>query len=492
MELKIKSSDWSAGIPVAMLNRKTARKLGVHPGDRITIKRLNKSQREISTIIDTVQGRMKEEYLGVTEEIKKELSLREGEKVEVFILPTTESINLIKKKLSGDKLKKEEIKKIISDISTNVLSEAEIAVFISAMYEKGMDFQETVGLIEAILLTGKIMKFGGRCVVDKHCIGGIAGNRTTPIVVAICAAAGLTFPKTSSRAITSAAGTADCIEVLAPVDLPMQKVEKIVKKVGACLTWGGSLEMVPADSKIIQIEKTLKIDPPAQLLASIMSKKLASGSKYILIDIPYGEGAKVTKRKAIKLKKKFEKLGEHFKLKLKAVLTHANEPIGRGVGPALEIMDVLKVLMIDKEAPKDLEEKSIFLAGKILELSGKVKKEKGEEFSRVLLYSGRAYKKFEEIIKAQGGKVVMPEFSKIKREIYSGKSGEIKEIKNKEINSLARVAGCPQDKFAGVYLHHHVGDKIKKGDKILTIYAESHPRIKGALKYYQKSDPIKI
>jgi len=155
-------------------------------------------------------------------------------------------------------------------------------------------------------------------------------------------------------------------------------------------------------------------------------------------------------------------------------------------------MDVLKVLMIDKEAPKDLEEKSIFLAGKILELSGKVKKEKGEEFSRVLLYSGRAYKKFEEIIKAQGGKVVMPEFSKIKREIYSGKSGEIKEIKNKEINSLARVAGCPQDKFAGVYLHHHVGDKIKKGDKILTIYAESHPRIKGALKYYQKSDPIKI
>ncbi|MDP3966548.1 MAG: thymidine phosphorylase [archaeon] len=492
MELKVKSSKWSAGIPVAMLNRKTARELGVHPGDRITIKKLSRKKEEISTIIDTVERGIKDWEIGVTDEIKKDLSLREREKVEVFILPTTESVSLIKKKLSGEKLKKWEIKKIISDVSANVLSEAEIAVFISAMYEKGMDFHETIGLIEAILETGKVMKFHKKYVVDKHCIGGIAGNRTTPIVVSICASAGLTFPKTSSRAITSAAGTADCIEVLAPVDISMEKLEKIVNKVGACLSWGGSLEIVPADSKIIQIEKTLKIDPPAQLLASIMSKKLASGSKYILIDIPYGEGAKVTKGKGIKLKRKFEELGEYFKLKIKAVLTRADEPIGNGVGPALEIVDVLKVLMVEKDSPKDLEKKSIFLAGEILELSGRVKRGKGEDFARALLYSKSAFKKFNEIINAQGGKVFMPKLSKIKKDIFSDKSGKIRAVRNKEINSLARVAGCPQDKFAGVYLHCHIGDKVKKGDKILTIYAESHPRLEEAVKYYHKIRPIRV
>ncbi|MCR4327209.1 MAG: thymidine phosphorylase [Nanoarchaeota archaeon] len=491
MELKVKSSNWSAGIPVAMLNYKTARELGVHPGDRITIKRLKKPKQEISTIVDTVEKGVRKGYINVTNEIKKELSLNKGETVEVFILPTTESVNFVKKKLSGERLKKEEIKMIIKDISSNVLSESEIAVFISAMYEKGMDFSETIGLIEAILETGKVMKFNKKNIVDKHCIGGIAGNRTTPIIVSICASAGLTFPKTSSRAITSAAGTADCIEVLSPVDISMEKLQKIVNKVGACLSWGGSLEMVPADSKIIQIEKTLKIDPPAQLLASIMSKKLASGSKYILIDIPYGKGAKVTKRKGIKLKRKFEEIGEHFKLKVKVVLTKANGPIGEGVGPALEIIDVLKVLRLEKSAPKDLEEKSIFLAGKIFELSGKVKKN-GEDLARSLLYSGKAYKKFTEIIKAQGGKVFMPTPSKIKKEVYAVKSGKIKEVKNKEINSLARVAGCPEDKFAGVTLHCRIGSHVKKGDKILTIYAESHPRLEEALKTYNKTCPIRI
>lgn len=491
MQLKIKSSSWSAGIPVAMLNKKNARELGVHPGDRITIKRLTRPKSEISTIVDTVKKGIPPGSIGVTDEIKRDLSLRDGEKVEIFILPTTDSINLVKKKLSGKRLEKNEIKKIISDVSGNVLSEAEIAVFISGMYEQGMDFKETIGLIEAILETGKIMKFKGKYIVDKHCIGGIAGNRTTPIVVSICASAGLTFPKTSSRAITSAAGTADCIEVLAPVDISMEKLQKIVNKTGACLSWGGSLEMVPADSKIIHIEKTLKIDPPAQLLASIMSKKLASGSKYILIDIPYGKGAKVTKRKGEKLKRKFEEIAQYFKLKIKVVLTKANGPIGNGVGPALEIIDVLKILKREADAPKDLEEKSIFLAGKILDLSGKFK-EKGEKIARNILYSGKAYTKFSEIIKAQGGKVFMPVTSKIKKEILSEKSGKVKLVKNKEINSLARVAGCPQDKFSGLILHCHAGSKIKKGDKVLTIYAESYPRLEEAVKYFNEIKPIVI
>jgi len=492
MEFKVKTSYWAAGTPVAMLNKKAAKRLGVHPGERIVIKTISRNSKEISTILDVVKKNLSEDEIFITEEIKKILSIEEGQRVRIFISPMTESISFIKKKLSGKKLKKEEIRKIISEIVDNSLSEPEISVFVSAMYENGMNFEETTYLVEAILSSGKKMSFREKYVVDKHSIGGIAGNRTTPVVVSICAATGLIFPKTSSRAITSAAGTADTIEVLSPVEFSMEQLKKIIKKVGAFLSWGGSLGMVPADSKIIQVEKILKIDPEAQLLASIISKKLAAGSKYVLIDVPYGKKAKVSKLKAKKLGRKFRKLGNYFNLKIKVVLTYAREPIGNGIGPALEIRDVLKVLKGERGLPKDLEEKCLFLAGEIFEMTEKTKKGDGKILAKEVLNSGKAYKKFGEIIRAQGGKIKEIHLSKIKEDFFAEKDGKIKSIDNLEINLLARVAGCPIDKYAGIYLHHHVGEKVKKGEKILTIYAESKSRLVEAIKYYKEKMPVKI
>jgi AMP phosphorylase len=344
MELKIKKSDWSTGIPVAMVNLKVARELGVHPGDRILIKTLSKKEKSMVTIIDVTTKFTDSKHLLVSSDIKKRLNLKENQRVEIKYSKDPDSVLFIKSKIDGAELTEKEIKTIISDAVNNSLNEAELAVFVSAMYEKGMTKKETISLVNAILESGTTLKFRQKYVADKHCIGGIAGNRTTPLVVAICAAAGLTMPKTSSRAITSAAGTADCVESIAPVEFTMEEIKKIVGKTGACLAWGGSLGMVPADSKIIKVEKMLKIDPVAQLLASIMSKKLAVGSKYILIDIPYGKNAKVSKSKGLFLKKKFEELGKHFEVYLKVVLTHTDEPIGKGVGPALEMIDIMNIL----------------------------------------------------------------------------------------------------------------------------------------------------
>ncbi len=492
MEFKVKTSYWAAGIPVVMLNKKAAKKLGVHPGERILIKTISKNSKEISTILDITKKNLNEDEIFVTEEIKKILSIKENQRVRIFISPTTDVISFIKKKLSGKRLTKEEVKEIISHIVSNSLSEPEISVFVSAMYKNGMSFEETTYLVEAILFSGKRMSFRNKYVVDKHSIGGIAGNRTTPIVVAICAAAGLIFPKTSSRAITSASGTADTIEVLSPVEFSIDQLKKIIKKVGAFLSWGGAVGMVPADSKIIQVEKKLKIDPEAQLLASIISKKLAAGSKYVLIDIPYGKKAKVSKLKAKRLERKFKKLGSYFNLKVSVVLTSAREPIGNGIGPALEIRDVLRVLKRERNLPKDLEKKGLFLAGEILEITKKSKKGEGKILAKKILDSGKAYKKFSEIIRAQGGKIKEIHLSKIKEDFFVKKEGKIKSIDNLEINLLARVAGCPIDKYAGVYLHHHVGEKVKKGEKILTIYAESKSRLEEAIKYYKEKKPVII
>ena len=316
MDLKIKFLKWSAGLPVAMLHTKTAENLGVHTKDRILIKTISKNPKKVSTIIDTIENTLLDKNeIAVSSELKKILNLKQGEKVRVSLSPTSKSLGFIKKKINGNVFSKREINEIIKDVVNNSLSEAEIALFISGMYQKGMTMQETIFLIQAISNMGNKLKFKNKFVVDKHSVGGIAGNRTSPIVVSICASAGLIMPKTSSRAITSAAGTADVLETICSVEFPMSKLKKIIQKTNACLVWGGALGIVPADSKIIKIERVLGIDPEAQLLASIMSKKIAMGAKYILIDIPYGKTAKVTKEKALKLKKKFEYLGKYFKKK---------------------------------------------------------------------------------------------------------------------------------------------------------------------------------
>ncbi|MBD3247211.1 thymidine phosphorylase [Candidatus Pacearchaeota archaeon] len=494
MKLKIKLLSWSAGIPVAMLRETTANKIGVHPQDRILI-RIN-GHKKFTTIVDTVKkGLLKEDEIAVTSEMVNILKLKKSQVVDIELAPIPQSLDFIKKKLHKKTLSKQEIFTIIRDIVSNSLSEAEIALFVVSMYKYGMSMNEIYYLIEAIQETGKKLKLNRKYIVDKHSIGGVAGNRTTPLIVSICAAAGLTIPKSSSRAITSAAGTADTIETIAKVDFPMKKLRKIVLKTNGCMIWGGALGVVPADSKIIHIEKQLKIDPEAQLLASIMSKKLALGSKYIVIDIPYGKSAKVNKKKALELKDKFEKIAKHFNKKMKVVLTDGKQPIGTGIGPALELKDVIKVLDPTKKGPKDLEDKSTMLAGVLFELTKKVKKGKGQELARKMISSGKAFEKFKEIIKAQKGKPKdmnkIPE-AKFKKTVLSLKKGKVVSIDNKKINTMARIAGCPKDKYAGLKIKVLVNDKIDKKDPVLTIYSETISRLNEALNYYKKARPILI
>jgi len=494
MRLKVKFLKWSAGTPVVILHKDTALNLGVHIEEtsRISIKKLNYSQ-EIIAVANIIGGTIKKNEIMVSSEIKERLNLKENQIVEVNLAESSFSLNLIKKKLNNKKLSQKDIEKIISDIVKNNLSEAEISLFVSSMYKYGMDIHETINLIKAILKFGKILRAGNYSLADKHSIGGIPGNRTTPIVVSICSAAGLIMPKSSSRAITSAAGTADVIEVLARVEFSIPELKKILKKVGAFLVWEGNKTMVPADSKIIRIEKKLNIDPESQLLASIMSKKIAAGSKYILIDIPYGKTAKVNKSKALSLKRKFEYIGKYFKKKLKVVLTDGSQPIGNGIGPALEMADVLKVLDPSQFGPKDLKNKAIFLAGQLLELANKVKKGQGKKKAEEILSSGQAFNKFKEIIEAQGGSIPKKLiFGEYKHDILSSKSGRVIEINNYFINLLARSAGCPLDKYSGVYLYVHKGDKVKNNQKILTIYAQSKLRLKEAINFYKENEIIKI
>lgn len=487
MRLKVKILKISAGRPVAILHRQFAENTSIHVDDRIFIEKENK---KLAAVVDIAVGILKEDEIALSSEIIKPMNLKENDSVNIEIAPKPESLEYIHKKLSCKKLSKEEIKEIIKDITKNNLTEAEIAYFIAGVYRCGMNMRETAELTESIITTGKRLNLKGK-IADKHSIGGIPG-RTTPIIVSICACTGLIIPKTSSRAITTPAGTADCLETICKVDFSISEIKKIIKKTNACLVWGGSLNLAPADDKIIQVERLLNLDPESQLLASIIAKKIAVGSKYVLIDIPCGKNAKVTRSEAIQLDKKFKELGKYFNIKIGCSIKETPEPLGNGIGPALEMRDVIKVLTSQDDCYK-LKSRSLELSGQLLELTGKAKKNQGLVLARKILESGKALQKFKQIIKAQNGNINAcfnkPKFS---HNIISEKSGMLKEIKIKDINTVARMAGCPLSKFAGIYLYKHLNEKIHKGEKLLTIYSESEAELKEAIKHYNKSKPILI
>jgi len=488
MELKVKKFGIKTSKPIAFIQEEDAARLGIHSGERISIESNGKT---LVAVTDTIKGVLEPGEIALSQDLVKKLNVKSNKIIHVTMSPSPKSASIIQKKLECKPYTKKELKKIISDIVSNKLSEIEIAYFISGVSHCGMTLDETTFLTEAIFETGKKLTWKSGKIADKHSIGGVPGNRTTPIIVAICAAAGVKMPKTSSRAITSAAGTADTIETIAKVDYSEEELKKIVNKVGACLIWGGSLGLAPADDKIIRVEKVLSLDPEPQLIASILAKKLATGSKYVLIDIPAGKGAKVSRKEAQKLKNKFLKIGKKLKLKIRVVVTDGSQPIGNGIGPVLEIKDILSVLRREN-SPKDLEKKSILLSGEIFEMVGKSKKGKGKILAKEILDSGKAFKKFEEIIEAQEGKFTYLKSSKFIQKIKSKKSGKVSQIDNKKISYLARLAGCPLDKASGLYLHKHKGEKIKKGEKILTIYSESKQKMKDSLNYLKEEKPIVI
>ena len=488
MKLRVKPFKLAAGRPVAFVHESDAAELKVYPSSRV---RIRSNGISCLAIVDIVSGLFKPGSIALSEEVLQVLPHARGGYVEVSFAERPESSMIIQKKIISKKYTEAELRTIVNDIVTNALTEAEISYFVSDVYRNSLSLQEIVYLTKAIAETGKRLKWHSSKIADKHSIGGIPGNRTTPIVVSICAAAGIIMPKTSSRAITSAAGTADVIESIARVDFKAEELQRIVRKTGACLAWGGALGLAPADDKLIRVEKMINLDPEAQLIASILAKKLAMGSTHVLIDIPYGLGAKVSLARAKKLVRKFQTMGRLLKLHIRTVLTEGSQPIGNGIGPILEIKDVIAVLRQENH-PIDLEKKSVFLAGHVLELMGKASPGAGQSKARAILASGAALRKFTEIIEAQHGTINHLPRAPLTKNIRATKSGTVVSIENRSINYLGRLAGSPEDKTAGLYLVKRVHDVVKKGDILFTIHSESSDKLAEAVRSLNHMVPMTI
>jgi thymidine phosphorylase len=410
--------------------------------------------------------------VGLPQPAFRRLGVAPGDYVEISHARPPRSLDAVRAKIHGETLTARMMADVVSDLAGHRLSDMEIAAFLSAC-ASFMTTEETLSLTEAMIAVGARLSWGDRRVVDKHSIGGIPGNRTSLIVTPIVAAHGLLIPKTSSRAITSPAGTADTMEVLARVDLDEDEMRTVVEQCRGCIVWGGRVNLSPADDVLISVERPLGIDTPEQMVASIMSKKVSAGSSHLVIDMPVGPSAKIRDAaSALRLRKLFEYVASHLGISIDVMTSDGSRPIGRGVGPVLETHDVLKVLGNDPDAPRDLFDKSVALAGRLLEIDPEVRGGRGEERARELVQTGAARRKLDEIIEAQGPSPCSPALGSMTYEITASRSGRVTAIDCLRIASIARLAGAPTDPGAGLLLLKDVGAQVRAGDPLYRIHGE--------------------
>jgi AMP phosphorylase len=489
MEFKVEPLQIKAGRYKVALNTQDAKELGVRSGDRVQLK----NHSYLTAIVETGDI-ISKGTVGVYQECCEKLGKVCPLTINIIPASRPSSIGFIKKMMDHQKLTQEEIFQIVQDIVRENLTEVELSAFVTTSYIYGLTADEIEWLTRAMIDTGEKIEFDAHPIMDKHSIGGVPGNKISLLVVPIVAANGLLIPKTSSRAITGAAGTADLMEVLAPVEFSTDEIKSITEKVGGIIAWGGATNIAPADDKLIRAEYPLSIDPRCQMLASIMAKKGAVGADCVVIDIPIGSGTKVPAMEdGKKLARDLIELGERLGMRVECAMTYGASPVGRTVGPAAEVKEAIKVLET-MEGPNSLIEKSTALAGILLEMGGAAARGQGKETAMETLRSGKAFTKLKEIIEAQGGNPNIThtdiKAGENRADLPSPADGYVIEFDNKRIVEIARIAGAPIDKGAGVWIHRKKGETVNKGDPLITIFADKSWKLTNALKSAEKDYPI--
>jgi thymidine phosphorylase len=462
---------------VAFLHRScpVVRAAGFQALAKVTVRANGQSIAAVLNVVDdeAIVGPLE---LGLSEEAFDRLGVAAGRDVTVEHAEPPPSIAALHRKIAGERLSRDDLVAVMRDIAAARYSKIELAAFVVATNQFELDRDEVLHLTEAMIAVGRRIDWRhdvlGGPVVDKHCIGGIPGNRSSMLVVPIVTAHGMLCPKTSSRAITSPAGTADTMEVLAEVELPLERLQQIVRETRGCLAWGGTADLSPADDILISVERPLAIDSPGQMVASILSKKIAAGSTHLVLDIPVGPSAKVRSMpEAQRLKKLFEYVAQRLGLQLDAVITDGRQPIGRGIGPVLEAHDVMQVLANHPDAPQDLRQKSLHLAGRVIEFDPDVRGGDGWRIARDILDSGRALAQMNAIIDAQGRRGAIPDPAPLTFEVTAAADGVVIGIDNLRLARIARLAGAPQVRDAGVWLARKLGDAVRQGELLYRLHA---------------------
>ena len=408
--------------------------------------------------------------IGLNKQAFNQLNLPEGANVTISLSNPAPSVASIKRKISGNVLYDSEYKAIIKDIVTKKYSNIDIASFLVST-GSFMTVQEVLALTEALIGDEVIHWDNENIVVDHHCLGGVPGNKTDIIITAIVAAYGLPIPKTASRSLTSCAGAADTFEVLANVDLDEKTLRKAITENRGAIIDHSRAPICAATKIISSVQRNVGFVKQEHIVASVIAIKIATGVSHLLIDIPVSPTSYIkSTNEALRIRKMIEYIGDMLNIQIDAVITDGSEPIGNGLGAVLEARDVMKVLRNKENAPQDLLEKSLFLAGRIIEFDPKVRGGQGYHIAKEILTSGRALEALNRIIYTQG-KSPQAQLGKLTREIIAQKSGIVETINNARINRIGVLAGAQQNSGAGLDLFKKVGDKVERGDVLYRVHA---------------------
>ncbi len=488
--LSSKCLDLDLGRYQVVLHDDDAETLGIHPQDRVRVARAGHS---VVAVVDTTTTVVSPGEIGLFPNTSLALEAKDDQDIRTRPAEKPESVRYIRKKMDGQELSTKEISSLVDDMVSGALTDVELAALVTSVQIHDMNLRETEDLTRRMVATGEIIEFDDDLVFDKHSIGGVPGNKITLLIVPIVAAAGLRIPKTSSRAITGAAGTSDVMEMFCNVHLNAEEIKSITNQVGGVMAWGGAVNLAPADDIIIRVEHPLSLDPRSLLLASVMAKKRAVSARHVVIDIPMGAGAKISNMEDAKsLARDFIDLGERLGMDVECAVTYGGQPVGKTVGPALEANEALAALK-GNDAPESFTKKSTAIAGILLEMGGLARRGHGQAMAQEILDDGRAYEKFCEIVQAQGGPEPQEQHvGEHTWSLVSESDGYVSRVQNKAIVGLARALGSPRVKGAGVVLHKKRGDGVDQDEALLTLHAEAEYQLEAARKLALRNPPIEV
>jgi len=435
--------------------------------------------------------------VAVSDEMAKKYNFKSLDMVGISLTESKSATNeAIRKKMRWEKISYDEIYTIIKDISENKLDDIMMTYYVASSFFYPTTDEETYLTAKAMAECGVMFKYPeGEIIADKHCIWWVPGNETTMALIPLIASFWIKIPKNFSKSITSPAATGECVNILMDINFDKKGIENLVEKVNCCLVWWWWLDLAPADDKLIKVQYPLSIQSRAKVVSSIMAKKYAMGITHSLIDIPVGPTAKVTTMSEAKdWKKRFEYVGEKLGMKMSVQITKANEVIGNWVWACLQVREVLRILQQHPDRAKDLEDKIIFLWGKLIENVGLSKWKYAQALAKHQLESGAAWKKMQEIIEAQGWNPNIDsesiELGKYTYDVIANKAWKLKSMDLHDINAICRKLWCPVINQAWMYLYKKLWDNIKKWDVICRLYAQDETKLKFWIERFKEKSPF--
>jgi len=486
MQARCQRLDLSAGgHRTVFMNEQMLKDMDLSPLDRVEISSVTDMGRKvIASIHPFVHGQDK---VGLSKETADDLGVQVEGFISIKAADRPDSLSIIKDRMGGMELTGESMMSVVGDILDDTLSHLEVGQLLGSFYRSDLSMAELYGLTKYLSESGDTYDWGGGLVAGKGDTFPVPGNGTTPIIVAIVASLGVKMPCLDMRALQTPSSSVDTMEVMSRVDLDLPSIRKVVEARKGCIALSDDLYLAPAEKKLRAMRAASGTDPESVITASLVARNLSLGCRYLIVDMPIGMETRYSSiGLANQLSQRLTKLAARFGLRTAVELTYGDEPIGNGIGPALEARDVLKVLMNRPDAPVDLMEASLLLTGKLIDLMGQElfgadhRPGDGIEIAKEKLRSGTALGSFKGMIEAQGGNPdTRPEnitVSPFLVEIRSLKEGQLVDYDTRVVNKIARIAGAPQFKGSGIEFYRKARDMVRRNELLLNVHAASEER----------------